>query len=53
MQRPTKTDLKDQRKREEEVRHSNVETWMAQVRAWPMCRAPVTFGGGRTCRSHR
>lgn len=25
-----------------------IESWMALVRAWPMCRAPVTFGGGMT-----
>lgn len=24
------------------------QTWMDTVSAWPMCRAPVTFGGGNT-----
>mmetsp|Transcript_5126 Transcript_5126/g.18346 ORF Transcript_5126/g.18346 Transcript_5126/m.18346 type:complete len:327 (+) Transcript_5126:2424-3404(+) len=29
-------------------RHRTIVSWMLFVSAWPMCKAPVTFGGGIT-----
>lgn len=27
----------------------NHETWIPTIRAWPICSAPLTLGGGRIC----